>query len=119
MNHECTVYKTMDYLAKRWTFLILLELYKGQDRMRRFSELKNTLMDVTPKILSQRLKELEAEGLIERIIDASTIPLKSEYRLTDSGVELIIAIKTVKTWALKWQIENSDCGSRDCSACLN
>jgi len=109
----------MDYLAKRWTFLILLELYKGQDRMRRFSELKNTLMDVTPKILSQRLKELEAEGLIERIIDASTIPLKSEYRLTDSGVELITAIKTVKAWALKWQIENSDCGSRDCNACLN
>jgi len=117
MNHDCTVYKTMDYLAKRWTFLILLELYKGESQMRRFSELKNTLMEVTPKILSQRLKELESEGLIVRIVDASTIPLKSEYKLTESGVELIRAVKTMKEWALKWQIENDECESHDCSVC--
>ena len=117
MNHDCTVYKTMDYLAKRWTFLILLELYKGNGQMRRFSELKNTLMEVTPKILSQRLKELETEGLIQRIVDASTIPLKSEYKLTEGGIELIMAIKTVKEWALKWQIDNEECGTHECSAC--
>jgi DNA-binding HxlR family transcriptional regulator len=107
----------MDYLAKRWTFLILLELYKGENQMRRFSELKNTLMEVTPKILSQRLKELENEGLVKRIVDASTIPLKSEYKLTDGGIELILAVKTVKEWALKWQIDNEECGVKDCKQC--
>ena len=117
MNHECTVYRTMDYLAKRWTFLILLELYKGPEHMRRFSELKNMLMEVTPKILSQRLKELEQEGLVQRMIDASSIPLKSEYKLTEGGIELIGAIRTVKEWALKWQIDNEECASNDCSAC--
>ena len=55
----CTVNLTVRYIAKKWTLLILLELYKGEGHTRRFSELKNCLVGITQKVLSSRLKELE------------------------------------------------------------
>ncbi|MEZ5336278.1 MAG: helix-turn-helix domain-containing protein [Methanolobus sp.] len=63
------------------------ELYKGENKQKRFNELKNKLQDVTPKTLSTRLKELEEYGLVDKNIDDSVFPIKSEYSLTQSGEE--------------------------------
>ena len=65
---------TVKYLTKKWTLLIILELYKGESYTRRFSELKDSLSDITPKILSERLKELEEEGIITKNIDTTSFP---------------------------------------------
>ncbi len=56
METGCTVNQTVKYIAKKWTLLILLELYKGKDHRRRFSELKECLNGITQKVLSAQLK---------------------------------------------------------------
>jgi len=117
MDHDCTLYKTMDYLAKRWTILILLELRKGDQEWKRFSTIRESMKDITPKVLSERLKDLESEGLIVKRVDSSSFPIKSEYRLTEAGEELVEAVKQIKNWALKWKISNEICLLQDCRNC--
>lgn len=118
MDNSCTVSQTVRYLTKKWTFLIILELYKGESYTRRFSDLKDALPGITPKILSERLKEMEEEGIIGNRIDADRFPVKSEYYLTESGVEIVGIIKEIKKWALKWKIENIPCQNQDCRVCV-
>lgn len=118
MQEGCTVNQTVKYIARKWTLLILLELYKGDGHTRRFSELKGCLAGITQKVLSSRLKELELEGLVDKKVDSTAFPLKSEYTLTRSGLEMIDIIKDMKLWALRWKISNIECGSQDCSQCV-
>ena len=116
MDSACTVYKTMDYLSRKWSILIILELAKGEE-WKRFSDLKNSMKEITPKVLSERLRDLEEEGLIEHRVDTSCVPIRSEYRLTECGEELIDVIKCMKMWALKWKIDNKPCAMQDCRLC--
>ncbi len=118
MYEGCTVNLTVKYIARKWTMLILLELYKGVGHTRRFSELKGCLAGITQKVLSVRLKELEREGLVEKKMDSNSFPVRSDYTLTESGLEIIEIIKDLKLWALKWKISNIECGSQDCSRCV-
>lgn len=118
MQDGCTVNLTVRYLARKWSLLILLELYKGEGHTRRFSELKSCLIGITQKVLSSRLKELEKEGLIEKHVDDTSFPVKSEYILTPSGLEIIDIVKDMKRWALKWKITNIECSCQDCSQCV-
>ena len=113
---ECALYNVAHLIAKKWTLLILIELYRGGDK-KRFNELKNSLKNITPKILSNRLKELEEQGLIENKIIASSIPVISEYYLTTKGKELIDIIKTLKIWSIKHTESVRDCKNFDCKAC--
>jgi DNA-binding HxlR family transcriptional regulator len=117
MNNDCTIYKTTEFIGKRWTLLILLELYKGDFKKKRYSELKNSLDRITPKILSTRLKELAKEGMIKKDIDASKFPIKCEYSLTESGMDFIKIIKDMKKWALKWNVQNKVCSESNCKNC--
>lgn len=118
MQDGCTVNETVKYLGKKWTLLILLELYKGDGYSRRFSELKDSIPGITSKVLSARLKELEEEGLVWKRVEASAFPVKSEYGLSESGVEIIGVVREIKRWALKWKIENLACGAQDCRDCV-
>ncbi len=118
MQETCTVNQTVKYLTKKWTLLIILELYKGQGYTRRFSELRDALDGITPKVLSERLKELEKEELLTRNVDATAFPVKTEYTLTESGLEIVGVIRGIKHWALKWKIDNIPCGKQDCKVCV-
>jgi DNA-binding HxlR family transcriptional regulator len=118
MDVTCTVNQTVKYLTRKWTLLIILELYKGSQHTRRFSDLKESLGDITQKILSERLKELEMEGILTKKIDARSFPVKSEYTLTESGLEIVKVIRGIKMWALKWKIDNIPCGKQDCKNCI-
>lgn len=89
MDECCTVNLTVRYLTKKWTLLIILELFKGDNYTRRFSELKDRLPEITAKVLSERLQELEAEGIVSKKVDASVVLIRSEYMLTESGIELM------------------------------
>lgn len=117
MKEKCTVYRTADFIGKRWTILILLELYKGGPEAIRYSEIKRRLSNITPKILSTRLKELEAKNLIIKKVDATSFPIKCEYSLTKRGQDFIKIIKDIKKWALKWNIKNKTCENKDCLHC--
>ena len=118
MQDACTVNQTVKYLGKKWTLLIILELYKGEGYTRRFTEVKDQLPGITAKVLSTRLKELEGEGLVERRVEAGIVPIRSEYTLTASGLGLIEVIKEIKQWALRWKIDNLACGAQDCHDCM-
>ena len=117
MDKDCIIYKTANFIGKRWTLLILLELHKGNYQSKRYTELKKGLLGITPKILSTRLKELEKESLIIKKIDTSKFPVKCEYNLTESGEEFIKIIKDIKKWTLKWKVKNIVCQKTDCKEC--
>lgn len=117
MDKDCIIYKTTNFIGKRWTLLILLELYKGTLKTKRYSQIKNSLPEITPKILSVRLKELGKEGLIKKRIDTTEFPIKCEYSLTKSGEDFIKIIKDIKKWALKWKIKSTVCERANCKEC--
>lgn len=118
MQDSCTVSQTVRYISKRWSLLIILELYKGEQYTRRFSELRDALSGITPKVLSERLKELEEEEIITRNVDVTAFPVRTEYTLTESGLEIVDIIRNIKGWALKWKIRNPPCGQQDCRDCV-
>jgi DNA-binding HxlR family transcriptional regulator len=117
MDENCTIYKTSEFIGKKWTLLIILELYRDHSKPRRYNELKNRLPGITSKILSLRLKELEKIAIIKKRIDTSVFPVKCEYSLTKKGMDFIKALKEIKKWSLRWDIKNKICGSLDCSRC--
>jgi DNA-binding HxlR family transcriptional regulator len=111
---DCTIYKAMDLVGKKWTLVIILELHKGT---KRFNELKSKIPEITAKILSARLKELEEEGLVKKEIDNSCIPIRCDYSLTKSGHEFMKIIIDLKSWALKWKFDNKICQAMICKNC--
>lgn len=114
---ECAVYRATSIIGKRWTLLILLELYKRGSKAVRYTKLRKSLPAITPKILSARLKELEKEGLISKRIDAHSVPIKCEYSFTESGEEFIHVIKGIKKWVLQWKMNTNLCRNLDCRDC--
>lgn len=95
---ECSIEKALTVLEGKWTFLIIRDLFCGT---KRFGELKKSLHGISPKTLSERLKKLEENGIIERTAYA-TIPPTVEYSLTEKGESLKPIIKAMKLWGAKW-----------------
>jgi DNA-binding HxlR family transcriptional regulator len=88
----------VDLVGKRWTPLIVQLLLK---RPHRYSELFGELEVVTEGMLSQRLKELEQAGVVERrVIDEQ--PVRVEYHLTEKGRGLSRVISGLERWAEEW-----------------
>ena len=117
MNPNCTIYKTFDIIGKKWSLVILLELSKGKNNSKRYSVLKKSLPDITPKVLSERLRDLESHSLINKVVDSSVFPVKSTYSLTESALELLSHVDSIKKWALKWNIKNDHCDITKCKDC--
>uniref|UniRef100_UPI00047CCB2A winged helix-turn-helix transcriptional regulator n=1 Tax=Caldanaerobius polysaccharolyticus TaxID=44256 RepID=UPI00047CCB2A len=95
---ECSIEKAMSILEGKWTFLIIKNLFDGKMR---FGELKKSLGGISPKTLSQRLKELEQKGIIKRTA-YPTIPPTVEYSLTEKGRSLKPIIIEMKLWGARW-----------------
>jgi len=90
--------KAMELLSKRWTALIVFQLMAGT---RRFCEIEHSLPNLSGKVLSERLKELEAEGLIRRDVYPD-IPVRIEYSLTEKGRALSPLFEDIQKWADQW-----------------
>src|SRR5207249_3722435 len=88
----------MSLLGKRWTGLILRALLSGECR---FSQICAYVPGLSDRLLSERLKELEAEGIVERHVYAET-PVRVEYVLTPKGDELRGIVDAVQEWADVW-----------------
>lgn len=119
MHKNCSVYRAADLIGKRWTVLILLELHKSGGVWKRYSHLKSRLGNITPKMLSGRLKELERESLVEKRVETRRFPVKCEYRLTRTGSEFMSVIKKMKSWSLKWKTgaDSEVCKDTECDSC--
>jgi DNA-binding HxlR family transcriptional regulator len=94
-EHLCPYFQAaMDILARPWNGLIIAALHARGEL--RFSEI-GTLIDIADRMLSERLKELEARGLLERVVDGGP-PVKVSYRLTDIGQGFGEAHKGLSKW---------------------
>jgi len=109
MHTDCNVYKTIDLLGRKWCMPVMLHIYNGVGSTQRFSEIKEGVEDLSSKVLTERLRELESFDLVERMVDGSTIPNKVEYSITEKGSELITIFHQIKSWATHWDFDNSDC----------
>ena len=88
----------IELIGKRWTGAIVFVLMDGPLR---FSEVKVLVPDLSDRLLSERLKELEAEGIVNRrVIDE--MPVRVEYGLTRKGRALEPAVRSLKVWARSW-----------------
>jgi DNA-binding HxlR family transcriptional regulator len=89
----------IELIGKRWTGAIVCAL---TDRPMRFGELGKAVPGLSDRLLSQRLRELEEEGLVEREVEPGT-PVRVIYSLTGVGAELGPAIGELRTWAKRWK----------------
>jgi len=80
----------------RWKPLILFNLFGGQ--VQRFSDLERAIAGISQKMLAQQLRQLEADGIVERTVH-SQVPPKVEYRLTAWGESLCPALDALLKWA--------------------
>ena len=95
----CTAYhQAVELVGKRWTGAILFVLMDGPTR---FSEFKRLVPDLSDRLLSERMKELEARGIVERHVIDDT-PVRVEYCLTEKGEALEPAVRALKRWANAW-----------------
>ena len=93
----CSLYhRAVELVGKRWTGAILFVLMDGPAR---FCEIRQLVPDLSDRLLSERMKELESEGIVER---RAVDPAREEYRLTDKGRALEPAVKALKSWARAW-----------------
>jgi len=94
----CPVAMAAEILCQRWTVVLLRELMAGSTR---FNDLRRGVPRMSPALLSQRLKDLEAAGVVVRVASADA-PGVSEYHLTASGQELGPLIEAFGIWGQRW-----------------
>ena len=95
----CSQYhRAVELVGKRWTGAILFVLMDGPLR---FSQVKQLVPELSDRLLSERLKELEGEGIVERRVIDDT-PVRVEYVLTEKGEALQPAVLALRRWAQSW-----------------
>ena len=95
----CAVEQTLKVIGGRWKVLILRELFFG---VRRFNQLQRSLPGITQKMLTQQLREMEADALIHRKVYAQ-VPPKVEYSLTPLGESLKPVLDSMHDWGEKFK----------------
>jgi DNA-binding HxlR family transcriptional regulator len=100
----CEVYhRAVELIGRRWTGAILQIMLGGTHR---FNDIAASIPGLTDRMLSERLKELEAEGMVVRTVVPST-PVRVEYRLTKKGAEVGPIIMAIGAWAHEWLAEEA------------
>ncbi len=95
----CPLYhEAVELVGRRWTGAILRVLMDGPLR---FSEIAQAVPELSDRLLSERMKELEARGIVERTV-ISGPPLRVEYKLSRMGRELEPALSELQRWARRW-----------------
>jgi DNA-binding HxlR family transcriptional regulator len=100
----CPVARTAKLIGNKWTPLIVRDLAGGQ---RRFSELERSLIGISPKTLSERLKRLEEATIVARQCYAE-VPPRVEYSLTEKGFALLPVIDQMREFGARW-LPSGDC----------
>lgn len=96
----CPLYhEAIELIGRRWTGAIVSVLIHHTTL--RFGEIANSVPELSDRLLSERMKELEARGVVLRIVRPGR-PVRVEYQLTDMGRELEPAVRELETWARRW-----------------
>ncbi len=91
-------HEAVELIGRRWTGAIIYLLLKSRCR---FATLRDAIPDITDRMLSERLQELEQKGIAERTVIPDT-PVRVEYALTKKGRALAAVVDTIGEWAHKW-----------------
>jgi DNA-binding HxlR family transcriptional regulator len=91
-------HRASELIGRRWTGAIIFILLKSRCR---FATLRDAIPDITDRMLSDRLQELEQEGIVERTV-VPEAPVRVEYELTKKGRALASAVSAISEWADKW-----------------
>jgi len=97
-NSTCPVARTARIISGKWTLLIIRDLASG---VKRFNQLERSLQGISPKTLSERLRSLEEEGVIQRQTFAE-VPPRVEYSLTEKGHDLIEMVTCMRCYGKRW-----------------
>jgi len=102
----CTrFHRAIELIGSRWTGAIVQTLFQGRTR---YATIKLAIPDITDRMLSERLRSLEAEGLVTRSV-VPEHPIRVEYELTGKGRELQDALHEIADWAERWiPLENEE-----------
>jgi len=106
-KYYCNVELTLQVIGGKWKPIIIYRL--GTEGTLRFSEMKRSIPNITQKMLTQQLRELEADGIVHRKVYPQ-VPPKVEYSLTELGQSVIPVINSLCQWGSKyeeWTNENS------------
>jgi DNA-binding HxlR family transcriptional regulator len=95
-TYQCSMELTLSLIGGKWKSLILWHL---GDQTLRFSELRKSLPRVTQKMLTQQLRELEEDGLVNRHV-FTQVPPRVEYSLTDAGQSILPILESMCQWGL-------------------
>lgn len=98
----------IELIGRRWTGAIISLLLQSRCR---FATLRDAIPDITDRMLSERLQELESEGIVERTVIPET-PVRVEYSLTKKGRALAAAVEAISDWAHKWAATPSTAAKR-------
>ncbi len=97
--HMCPKFENaFELLGKRWTGLIIRTLLSGK---KRFTDIAEAIPNMSARMLTERFKELEKEGIVVRKVYPE-VPVRIEYELTEKGAELQSAMDEIQKWAEKW-----------------
>lgn len=96
--YGCPVEATLDVIGGRWKGVILFHLLNGE---KRFGELRRVMPDVTQRMLTLQLRELEGDGVIHRRV-YQQVPPKVEYSLTDFGKSLEPILRQMEAWGRQY-----------------
>lgn len=88
----------IELIGRRWTGVVLRTILHGATR---FSDIAAAVPNLSDKMLAERLKELEAEGMITRTVVPET-PVRVEYELTEKGRALNVVVEALGDWAHRW-----------------
>jgi DNA-binding HxlR family transcriptional regulator len=95
LNPKCPTQQVLDRVSSKWTMLVILALTEGPQR---YASLRRQVVGVTKKMLTQTLRALERDGLVRRHV-YETVPIQTEYELTEAGHSLGQAVGAIRTWA--------------------
>ncbi|QBP42728.1 winged helix-turn-helix transcriptional regulator [Paenisporosarcina antarctica] len=94
-DFNCEKELTLSIIGGKWKMIIIW--YLGKEGTKRFSELKALLPNITPKMMTNQLRELEADQIVHREVYA-VVPPKVEYSLTENGVTLMPILESMYSW---------------------
>lgn len=103
-NHHdkkvCSIFhQAIEVIGKKWTGAIIYCLFSGS---KRFCELQDSILEISPRLLTERLKELEDNNIINRTISKER-PIQVSYSLTEKGNALQPILKSIHEWAIEYK----------------
>jgi DNA-binding HxlR family transcriptional regulator len=99
-GHLCAKFhRAVELIGRRWSGAVIQVLLQGR---KRYAELRAAIPDITDRMLSERLRELEDEGILARKVIPDT-PVRVEYELTAKGRALEASLVALGQWAQRWQ----------------